>query len=93
MNKTTPGPWVWRWKSGEICAVGKPPYPFGKDARLILTAPIGYRLANAVLAGIGEGYKGLFCRWCEMSLNNHDDNCIYHIAQQIVAAVEEDPGA
>lgn len=29
-SKMTPGPWVWRGKSGSLHRVGDPPYPFGE---------------------------------------------------------------
>jgi hypothetical protein len=29
-TQTTPGPWVWRGKSGSLHRVGEPPYQFGE---------------------------------------------------------------
>ena len=91
-GETTPGPWVWRWKSGELCTVGTPPYAFGKsvlfpddnqsvivsdaDARLIAAAPDLLEAVRQAKALIVSG------NWeVDSEISNLEDSLDYALAK------------
>jgi hypothetical protein len=69
LDGTTPGPWLWRWKSGSIHRPSEPPYTYGDavlypndcgvdvsehDAELIIAAPDIARTALDALARLED---------------------------------------